>query len=318
MVDRKEESNSYLSLLKIEDFLDYCAVLSADLGSSTVASLTRRYGLGLHGYLSFGGSTITMHGFFRKHALSEQEEGTFVQMSQATDLGSTYVADARITDSDVVDFIKAVRDVPSVVLFHPRLTEGRFELTFLFSRKLLKEVSKLITELSATKSDASISYLGKSEGISGSFHEISGELPLSFVEMQESKPSGSGKTEERESMGKNWLRIMKYDMPGKDLRYLYFSTDAEKEPRGNVRAVHEGLPLYETTENDPVLYDLESEISSSGILRILGTGSMRNGVKSIGIVMGSPFIGEYLRCVRRVEKKHPGLRVTLLQVHEVS
>lgn len=303
---------------KLTELLDACVVLTSPLNSAA-SGLTKKYHVALYGQISFKGSRIIMHAFFPRHFLPDPDEATFVQLSNAKDLGSVYMVETRIENAGMMEFLKSACDIPSSIVFSPRIVNGRFEVTLLFNHTVTGDVSDLITTLSESGSDASITRLGKPADILQALTEISREIPLSFLELSLEMPAGKGITEEQKTIGKKWLRVIKYNMPGDRQRFLYLSPDDVSPGSGNkITRVHESLPLYETEESDPLLMDLESEISKLMIPRFGAARLMKDGRDTIGIVTMPAFIGKYIQCLYAFRKKYPGFSFTIMQLYGIE
>lgn len=302
----------------LEDLLDSCIILSSAVDSN-ISRLTRKYHVGVHGQITFKGAGIVMHGFFRKNQAPDPDEVTFIQLSNSRDLGSVYAVDILIEDPDVTEFLKSACDIPSTVVFHPRMLEGRFEVTLLFNHTVTQSVSELITRFSEKGGNASIKRMGKPDGFMRMLVEISHEIPLAFLEISMKMPEGKGITEEQKSMGENWLRVIKYNAPSGNQKFVYLCPDeVQEDAGGKITRISEELPLYETEENDPFLMQLETEISKLSISRLGGARLKKGGNDIIGVIMVPAFIGRYIQCLHSFRQKNPGFKFTILQIHGIG
>lgn len=298
---------------EITGHLDYSLILTYPV-ESAVSTLTRKFGITLHGNLAFREDRMVMYGFMLKGNLNEKDQGNYFQMSRSRDLGKALVTEIEFSDITLIEFIRRASRVPSLVIMKPVLSDGVFHLTMLFNHSALNEVSGLVGFISESESSSSISHLGKSTQLWEKMGEITEEFPLSYIEFDLKVDDG----ETRKTLGSEWIRLKKLNSPDDSPTYLYLCTETFKGSLPEwIKPVEGDSMLFESTENSRFILEKDSAALSSGVPTFLNFLRKSGNKATYGLVIGAAFVSEYIRILKQIMKHSPELDATILQIHEI-
>jgi hypothetical protein len=278
------------------DALNWKVCLSSRPKGGT-AEKTEKFGIESELGFIFEEEITEMNLFVKKTEEMQREMVIFLNQSKAMEMNNIYrVRSIARKNFKLTDVARKLLGISSVVLSSFSISKGEYRIEFLFHDSEIEDVSRVILQELAEKSDVRVEYIGPSGGFRNSIKRITERTTLTLIGIETDPPDEELKLE-RNPMGSEWVRIEKTPLGKGDINGIYFTT--EKPSRKDVTEIVPGKIYFAATKNE-FIREMDRLMGESRIPCISKINILKGRKFYTLTAVPDIFSGEYINIVRQV------------------
>ena len=266
-------------------------------GNFPIEAFSRDHDLFVPAVLSAGNGKVSMMYYFSEAAVKgKRDVEIFLNRYGARNNGGVLTLYASSSKFPQYNMLKRILDIPSVLNYASYVWKGKHYFHFIFRHEFLRQVSDTLLS-SEVPSGINVHRLSGNDRMIDVLKWIDSHVELYEVTVDTIPPSEE-LSPERNPIGLEWVREIKYRTMDSSIKAVYFS--GSERVRDDAMKIVDNI--YEMETRNEMLGFLSSSDHSIMIPSFRRIHTLSGGIFTITLILPKSFVSDYIKKISRSRK----------------
>ncbi|MEM0157190.1 MAG: hypothetical protein QXN26_03875 [Thermoplasmataceae archaeon] len=282
-------------------------------GNFPIETFSRDHDLFIPALLSAGNGKVSVMYYFSEAAVrGKRDVEIFLNRYGARNNEGILTLYASSSRYPQYNTLQRILDIPSVLNYASYVWKGKHYFHFIFRHEFLRHVSDTLLS-SDVPSGMNLHRLSRNDRMGDVLRWIDEHVELYEVTFDTAPPVDE-LSPEKNPIGMEWIREIKYRTTDNSIRAVYFSKS--KEVSGNALKIVENI--YEIQTSNDMLGFLSSREHNIMIPSFRRIHTLSEGIFTVTLILPRSFVSDYIKKIARSRKDFLNWNVKIRNVRPLS